>query len=392
MAPKPVKDNVSTSSDEYVRAKHNYKGSPADGELSFSKGDVLKVLNKDESGWWKGELNGKTGFFPHNFVVAIAAPTNVVAATPNNNVVVGGGSGGSKLGGGGGGGGNANTGNQGGVSGAGMQPSPAPGPGGANTGGGSVSAAAKAKQLMKGKVGPQGGAGGVVGQSNVVPPPQLSPTTSSNNVMSSTNQQQAPAAQQQQGTLGANSGAAVAAAVAAASQQHQAKISDLERELSERNKGLDVALMEVREARVEVEALKGRLGEQTRRAAEAEQRAQEAEGALQEAQDRCASFEQRALESELMLVRLTEGEGCEDMDLNDLRDLKHKLKSALERVGKVLNEKKACPSCEVAVKDCIVVPCLHAFCHKCGEKNKKQVKCSICGVAPERIYLLGQKK
>ena len=66
MAPKPVKDNVSTnaSGDEYVRAKHNYKGvfvhppscvfpllklsagSAVDGELSFTKGDIIKVINK----------------------------------------------------------------------------------------------------------------------------------------------------------------------------------------------------------------------------------------------------------------------------------------------------------------------------------------------------------
>ena len=69
MAPKPVKDNPGTAVKaspasnnevgEYVKAKHNYKGSVEDGELSFSKGDVLKVLNRDESGWWKGELNGK---------------------------------------------------------------------------------------------------------------------------------------------------------------------------------------------------------------------------------------------------------------------------------------------------------------------------------------------
>lgn len=65
MAPKPVKDNAATQTaggddgEDYVKAKHNYKGSAADGELSFSKGDIIRILNKDESGWWKGELNGK---------------------------------------------------------------------------------------------------------------------------------------------------------------------------------------------------------------------------------------------------------------------------------------------------------------------------------------------
>ena len=90
------------------------------------------------------------------------------------------------------------------------------------------------------------------------------------------------------------------------------------------------------------------------------------------------------------VVRL-EGRDCEGLDLNELRDLKHRLKGALESVTGQLNQRKACPSCETAVKDCIIVPCLHAFCHKCGERNKKLVKCSVCGVVPERIYLLGKK-
>ena len=28
------------------------------------KGDIIKVLEKDASGWWVGELNGTMGFFP----------------------------------------------------------------------------------------------------------------------------------------------------------------------------------------------------------------------------------------------------------------------------------------------------------------------------------------
>ena len=27
-------------------------------------GDIITILDKDASGWWKGELNGNVGFFP----------------------------------------------------------------------------------------------------------------------------------------------------------------------------------------------------------------------------------------------------------------------------------------------------------------------------------------
>ena len=37
-------------------------------ELIFQVGDKIKILAKDESGWWTGELNGTEGFFPANYV------------------------------------------------------------------------------------------------------------------------------------------------------------------------------------------------------------------------------------------------------------------------------------------------------------------------------------
>ncbi|KAF7275240.1 hypothetical protein GWI33_012051 [Rhynchophorus ferrugineus] len=36
-------------------------------QLCFKKGDVIAVTQKDE-GWWEGTLNGKTGWFPSNYV------------------------------------------------------------------------------------------------------------------------------------------------------------------------------------------------------------------------------------------------------------------------------------------------------------------------------------
>jgi len=36
-------------------------------ELGFNKGDVIVVLEKNDDGWWEGELNGKKGVFPSNY-------------------------------------------------------------------------------------------------------------------------------------------------------------------------------------------------------------------------------------------------------------------------------------------------------------------------------------
>lgn len=49
-----------------VQALYSFKGSNND-ELCFKKGDVITVTQKDD-GWWEGTLNGKTGWFPSNYV------------------------------------------------------------------------------------------------------------------------------------------------------------------------------------------------------------------------------------------------------------------------------------------------------------------------------------
>ena len=204
-----------------------------------------------------------------------------------------------------------------------------------------------------------------------------------------------------------------------------AKVQELEKELSERNKGLDVALIEVREARVEVEALKGKLAEANRYAflssffsvsdcvqeghrGGGKGRGSSAQSGRGRGKCCCRVSSHFVMVTRCMQVRLEQmreqkeaaeaeaavfnGADYSSMSLNEVRDAKHKIKAALEAVTAVMNQKKMCPSCEAAVKECIIVPCLHAFCHKCGEKNKKQIKCSICNVAPERIYLLSGKK
>ena len=38
--------------------------------LSFRAGQVMRVLNRDPSGWWYGEVDGKRGWFPSNYVTS----------------------------------------------------------------------------------------------------------------------------------------------------------------------------------------------------------------------------------------------------------------------------------------------------------------------------------
>ncbi|KAM4621449.1 rho guanine nucleotide exchange factor 6 isoform 2-T2 [Polymixia lowei] len=50
-----------------VKARFNFKQNNED-ELSFNKGDLIHVTRQEEGGWWEGTLNGKTGWFPSNYV------------------------------------------------------------------------------------------------------------------------------------------------------------------------------------------------------------------------------------------------------------------------------------------------------------------------------------
>lgn len=37
-------------------------------QLCFSKGDIITVTQAIDGGWWEGTLQGKTGWFPSNYV------------------------------------------------------------------------------------------------------------------------------------------------------------------------------------------------------------------------------------------------------------------------------------------------------------------------------------
>ncbi|XP_040919902.1 CD2-associated protein isoform X2 [Toxotes jaculatrix] len=66
--------NVSASSaKECCRVTFAFEATNED-ELSLKEGDIIHILSKDtgEPGWWRGEINGKEGVFPDNFVVMVS--------------------------------------------------------------------------------------------------------------------------------------------------------------------------------------------------------------------------------------------------------------------------------------------------------------------------------
>ncbi|CAF1563402.1 unnamed protein product [Rotaria magnacalcarata] len=59
-----------------ARVLYDYKKA-ADDELTLAVNDIVTVLDKnlEDEGWWKGEVNGRIGVFPDNYVEEIPATT-----------------------------------------------------------------------------------------------------------------------------------------------------------------------------------------------------------------------------------------------------------------------------------------------------------------------------
>jgi myosin-1 len=62
-----------------------------DGEIAFSTGDVLKILEKDDNGWWLArKVNGDEGWVPANYVreikVAVKSPPPLPNKKPSRKV------------------------------------------------------------------------------------------------------------------------------------------------------------------------------------------------------------------------------------------------------------------------------------------------------------------
>lgn len=61
-----------------ARVLYDYKAT-ANDELTLAIDDIVTILDKnlDDEGWWKGELNGRIGVFPDNYVEEISSTTNL---------------------------------------------------------------------------------------------------------------------------------------------------------------------------------------------------------------------------------------------------------------------------------------------------------------------------
>lgn len=56
-----------------------------DDELSLKLGDLITLISKDgqDKGWWRGELRGRVGVFPDNFVTVFPVPADQSTTTLN---------------------------------------------------------------------------------------------------------------------------------------------------------------------------------------------------------------------------------------------------------------------------------------------------------------------
>ncbi|XP_011307510.1 SH3 domain-containing kinase-binding protein 1 [Fopius arisanus] len=70
----PTPDDSDRETKELCRVLFPYKASN-DDELTLDEGDVVTLLSRDapDKGWWKGELNGRVGLFPDNFVTVMGS-------------------------------------------------------------------------------------------------------------------------------------------------------------------------------------------------------------------------------------------------------------------------------------------------------------------------------
>ncbi|XP_041716418.1 CD2-associated protein isoform X1 [Coregonus clupeaformis] len=72
---------------EYCKATFSFESTNED-ELTLKEGDVIQILSKDtgEPGWWRGEVGGKEGVFPDNFVTVMSDEDKEPAPTSRGSV------------------------------------------------------------------------------------------------------------------------------------------------------------------------------------------------------------------------------------------------------------------------------------------------------------------
>ncbi|GJE90361.1 class E vacuolar protein-sorting machinery protein [Phanerochaete sordida] len=73
-APSIRSQDSSTQIVTRVRALHTFEPTEP-GELAFEKGDIIKVVDRGYKDWWRGQIKGRTGIFPVNYVEPLPEPT-----------------------------------------------------------------------------------------------------------------------------------------------------------------------------------------------------------------------------------------------------------------------------------------------------------------------------
>ena len=68
----PTSSSADANAITRVRALHSFEPTEPN-ELAFEKGDIIKVVNREYKDWWRGQLKGRTGIFPVNYVVRLHA-------------------------------------------------------------------------------------------------------------------------------------------------------------------------------------------------------------------------------------------------------------------------------------------------------------------------------
>ncbi|GJJ73552.1 hypothetical protein EMPS_05910 [Entomortierella parvispora] len=79
MPPPPPTLPIRTSPQKQVRALYNFEAT-ADGELSLQKGDIVRIIEEIDEGWWEGEIVDSRGvrhegMFPSNYCEEIQSDT-----------------------------------------------------------------------------------------------------------------------------------------------------------------------------------------------------------------------------------------------------------------------------------------------------------------------------